>query len=238
MQDNLTLAAAFIAGVSGSMHCMVMCGGIASAFGMRARTLGGSAPLAFLHASVYQLGRLSSYALAGILCGWFGGAVQGMMELVHLTLLLRVFAGLLLIALGLQLMLRWRLLQPLEKLGATVWRQVSPLTQYTGQGLLQALALGALWGWLPCGLVYSMLLLGVLGGGALHGATIMLAFGLGTLPAMLSSSLLTAQLTRITAQKSLRFVAGLLLLLLGMWTMGSALLHSNLFHMSGHHLIT
>ena len=93
-------------------------------------------------------------------------------------------------------------------------------------GIRQALVLGALWGWLPCGLVYSMLLLGTLGGSAAHGALTMLAFGAGTLPAMLSSNLLASQLARITALKGLRFAAGSSMLVFGVWTAWLALWHS------------
>jgi sulfite exporter TauE/SafE len=217
---------------------MAMCGGLTSAFGMRARMLGRTAPVAFFHASTYQIGRLSSYALAGALCGAFGSMVQNILNLVGLALWLRVLAGALLVALGLQVALGWHLLQPLERLGAKVWRRLSPLTQGAPrQGLAQALFIGALWGWLPCGLVYSMLLLGALGGSPLHGAAVMLAFGAGTLPAMLSSSLLSSQLTRITTgsgvHNNFKWLAGALMLGLGVWTAWMALAH--LFAHSGHH---
>jgi len=132
----------------------------------------------------------------------------------------------LLIMVGLQLILQWRLLQPLEQLGGSLWRRIAPLAQRTqGKGVLQTFLLGLLWGWLPCGLVYSMLMLGALGGSAAHGALTMLAFGVGTLPMMLSGNLLAAQIARITALRKMRTFAGLLLLVLGCWTMWVALQH-------------
>jgi len=227
---ELSLAAAFVAGVSGSMHCMAMCGGLTSALGVRARAQGHTAPAAFFHASTYQIGRLSSYAVAGALCGAFGSVIQNILNLVGLALWLRVLAGALLVALGLQVALGWRLLQPLEKLGAKAWRRLTPLTQSAPRsGLAQALFIGALWGWLPCGLVYSMLLLGALGASPLQGAAVMVAFGAGTLPAMLSSSLLSSQLTRITTQTGIhnnfKWLAGALMLGLGVWTAWVALVH-------------
>lgn len=223
---DLSVAAAFVAGVAGSMHCLAMCGGLAGAFGMRARATGGGARQAFMHAALYQLGRLSSYALAGALCGVFGGLLLRFMDLAGLTLWLRIVAGLLLVLLGLQLALGWRLLAPVEAVGARLWRRLSPLLRrLPGSGAWQALLTGALWGWLPCGLVYSMLLLGALGGSAMRGALIMLAFGVGTLPSMLSSSLLAAQLSRAAAQQGLRAVAGTLLILFGVWTAWAALSH-------------
>jgi sulfite exporter TauE/SafE len=226
MSSTLTLIAAFIAGLTGSMHCLVMCGGIAGALGMRARSISRTAPLTFLHSLAYQVGRLSSYAMAGALVGAFGAVVQALLYWLPIALMLRIIAGLVLMLLGLQLMLNWKLLQPLEKLGATFWRCLAPVTRHaSGHGLGHALLLGALWGWLPCGLIYSMLLLGALQGTALHGAMIMLAFGAGTLPAMLGSSLISAQLSRITSLREMRIFTGLLLLLLGWWTMWVATQH-------------
>lgn len=203
-----------------------MCGGIAGALGMRARALGQSAPLAFAHSLLYQVGRLSSYVMAGALVGTVGEAIEALFQWLPVAQLLRVLSGLLLIALGLQLAFRLKLLQPLERLGAGLWHRIAPLAQHTSrQGWLGTLLFGALWGWLPCGLIYSMLMLGALGGTATHGATIMLAFGLGTLPAMLSSSLLAAQLTRITSLREMRITAGVLMMALGWWTMWFAIHH-------------
>jgi sulfite exporter TauE/SafE len=162
------------------MHCLAMCGGLAGAFGMRARATGVDAQRAFMHAALYQAGRLSSYALAGALCGLFGGLLLGAMDVVGMTQWLRVAAGILLMLLGLQLALGWRLLTPIEKAGAYVWRRIAPLAQHLPGGVAQPLLMGMLWGWLPCGLVYSMLLLGALGSSASHGALIMVAFGAGS----------------------------------------------------------
>lgn len=222
---DLSIAAAFVAGVAGSVHCLAMCGGLAGAFGMRARAAGVDAQRAFMQATLYQVGRLSSYALAGALCGLFGGLLLGVMDAVSVTLWLRVVAGMLLLLLGLQLVLGWRLLAPVEKAGARVWRRIAPLAQHLPGGVAQPLLIGMLWGWLPCGLVYSMLLLGVLGGSASHGALIMFAFGAGTLPSMLGSSLLASQLSRAAAQRGLRAFAGALLMVFGVWTAGVALQH-------------
>jgi len=226
MTSTLTLAAAFIAGITGSMHCLVMCGGIAGALGMRARTLGQSAPLAFVHSLLYQLGRLGSYALAGALVGAFGQTTEALLQWLPIAQVLRVMSGILLFTIGVQLALQLRLLQSLERLGAHLWRRIAPLAQHTTQhGMIGTLLLGMIWGWLPCGLIYSMLLLGALGGSAAQGSLIMLAFGLGTVPAMLSSSLLASQFTRIMNLRKMRIGAGLLMMALGSWTMWFAFHH-------------
>lgn len=223
---DVTLVAAFIAGVSGSVHCLSMCGGLTGAFGMRTRAHGGSARSAFFQVSAYQLGRIASYMLAGALCGAFGGLLLRVINLASVTLWLRVAAGLLLVMLGLQLLLGWRLLRPIETAGAHVWRLIAPLaTRLPSTNLPQALIMGALWGWLPCGLVYSMLMLGVLGGSPGRGALVMLAFGIGTLPSMMSSSLMASQVAQAASRQGLRALAGALMILFGIWTAGVALQH-------------
>jgi sulfite exporter TauE/SafE len=226
MAGEVSYAAAVLAGISGSMHCLAMCGGLSGALGMRARSAGKTASAAFAYASTYQIGRLLSYALAGALCGVAGGLLARLMSLTGLTIWLRVAAGVLMVLLGAQLWSGWRLLGPIEKAGAQLWRQLAPLSRKLPEsGWSQALLLGALWGWLPCGLVYSMLLLGVLGGSAPHGALLMLAFGAGTLPAMMSSTLLSAQLQRVLNLHGWRWMAGLLMTGFGIWTIMMALQH-------------
>lgn len=92
---------------------------------------------------------------------------------------------------------------------------------------LAALGLGALWGWLPCGLVYSMLLTASVSGGALGGAGVMAAFGAGTLPALVTTTAAAGQLQRLTRHPGFRRVAGATVVLLGLWTLATPhLLHS------------
>lgn len=230
MNGTISLAVAFIAGVSGSLHCLAMCGGLAGALGMRARRRGGSAPAALMHVSAYQFGRLLSYGLAGAICGWFGSFARQLLDLAGLSLWLRVLAGILIMAMGLQILLRRSLLGVLERVGARFWSRIAPLARTVqgntvGQDLGNAVLLGMLWGWLPCGLVYSMLVLGALGADPAQGAWVMLAFGLGTLPAMLGSSLLAAQWARFAASEGVRALAGVSLLGFGVWTSVVALRH-------------
>lgn len=226
MTSTLSLTAAFVAGTAGSMHCMVMCGGIAGALGMRARAVGQTAPIALLHSILYQLGRLASYATAGIIVGAFGQMAEAMLQWLPIAQVLRALSGLLLITIGLQLLFQLRWLNVLETLGAQLWRHIAPLSQYTSsQGYLNSFLLGVIWGWLPCGLIYSMLMLGALGGSAAEGGLIMFAFGLGTLPAMISTNVMAAQFTRIMSLRKMRIGAGMLMMALGGWTMWFAFYH-------------
>jgi len=217
--SGITLAAAYIAGIVSSMHCLLMCGGVSSALGMRARALGASAPRALLHGVMYQIGRISSYAIAGGLCAAFGQALKSMMDVVQLGVVLRVLAGMVLILIALRFLFGWRLLDGLERTGGKLWRRLVPLVPQQGHGIVNSLLLGMLWGWMPCGLVYSMLLFATLSGTALQGAAIMAVFGLGTLPAMLGSTLLASQLQRFMRLPGFGKVSGALLLICGVVTM-------------------
>lgn len=217
--NAINLSAAFIAGVAGSGHCFAMCGGLAGAFGMRVRSSATAAGNAFSNALPYHAGRLSGYALAGAICGLLGATLQAVLDLARIGAWLRTASGVLLLLIALRMLSPWNPLRWLETLGATFWRHLQPLTQKTAalSGNAHAIALGFLWGWLPCGLVYSMLLFAALSGRAVDGAAILLAFGLGTMPAMLTSSVLASRAQHLLRSRWPRLASGLLLLAFGAW---------------------
>lgn len=213
------LSAAFVAGVAGSAHCFAMCGGLAGALGMRARVTATSPGAAFGNALSYHIGRLGGYAMAGAICGLIGATLQAVLDLARIGVTLRIASGVLLILIALRILSPWNPLRWLETFGARFWRRLQPFTLGTGNltGHTRAIALGFLWGWLPCGLVYSMLLFAALGGDAFNGAAILLAFGLGTLPSMLTSSVLASQMQGFLKSRWPRFASGALLLWFGAW---------------------
>lgn len=217
--DAISLSAAFIAGVAGSAHCFAMCGGLAGAFGMRVRSSATAASNAFGNALPYHAGRLSGYAVAGAVSGLLGATLQAILDLARIGAWLRTASGVLLLLIALRMLSPWNPLRWLETWGAKFWRRLQPLTRKTTalSGNAQAIALGFLWGWLPCGLVYSMLLFAALSGRAVDGAAILLAFGLGTLPSMLTSSVLASQAQHLLRSRWPRFASGALLLALGVW---------------------
>lgn len=186
---------------------------------MRARATAASPSSAFSNALSYHAGRLSGYAVAGAICGFIGATLQAVLDLASLGTTLRIASGVLLVLLALRMLSPWNPLRWLETFGAKFWRRLQPYTLGTGKltGHTQAIALGFLWGWLPCGLVYSMLLFAALSGHALNGAAILLAFGLGTLPSMLTSSVLASQMQRLLMSRWPRFASGALLLAFGAW---------------------
>lgn len=213
------LLAAALAGLLGSTHCLGMCGGVAMLSSRQAQSP------QWRHAAAFNAGRIGSYALAGAFAG--GIASQAGVLLPDTAVwgsVLRIATGLLMIAIGLHVAVGWAGLRRLERLGVPVWRRLGPLAARLdpGRSALHALAFGALWGWIPCGLVYSALLAALVSGGASAGAAIMLSFGLGTAPALVSLGMLGHRLRPLVRNASWRRVSGVLVVGLGVWTVAGA----------------
>ncbi len=214
---ELTLLTAFVAGVLGSTHCAAMCGGIATALG--AVPGGASRHRQLL---LYHLGRLASYGTAGAIAGTLGAAAGFAFAISRWSEILRLATAAVVVVIGLDIALsgspRARWLRLPERWGARLWRRVAPLTRTSlpASASARALVLGLLWGWLPCGLVYSVLLAAAVAGGATSGAAIMIAFGLGTVPAMAGLSYAGARLPRPGG--SLARLLGAALVACGLWT--------------------
>jgi sulfite exporter TauE/SafE len=206
------LLSAFVVGLLGGVHCVGMCGGIVGALSFGLRT---ERNLPILLA--YNVGRISSYTLAGALMGALGFYFSGLLPVQTAQKVLLSLAGLFLILMGLYLAGWWNVLSRVERVGGFLWRRIEPM----GRGLLpvrsvrQGLLLGLLWGWLPCGLVYSALVWTVSAGGALEGALLMLAFGLGTLPNLLLMGVAAVQLDRWVKLPAVRAAAGTLVMVFG-----------------------
>lgn len=217
----LALGAAFLGGLAGSAHCAAMCGGIATAAGASFHR-GGGLPLG--PALAFNAARLAGYALVGALLAALSGAA--LPAVPWAATLGRVLTAILLAALALRL-LGLRDWLGVERLGAAFWRSLRPLFARIGQlpGTWRAAGLGLLWGFMPCGLVYSVLLLALAGGDALAGALTMLAFGAGTLPALVGLTLGGQALGQRLAAPGLRRAAGVAVLVAALWTLGGALGH-------------
>jgi sulfite exporter TauE/SafE len=212
--------AVFLVGLLGGTHCMAMCGGIVGAL-----TVGTPAgrPQWPLHLA-YNLGRISSYALAGAVLGAIGSAGLLLNEALPVQMTLYVLANLMLVALGLYLIGVPQGLTFLERGGQKVWARIQPLTRrfLPATSVSRALPLGMLWGFLPCGMVYSVLTTALLTGSAVRGAGLMLAFGLGTLPNLLLAGFLLRRFRDIVQGRAVRLVSGLLVLGFGVWGLFNA----------------
>ncbi|MET0855637.1 MAG: sulfite exporter TauE/SafE family protein [Telluria sp.] len=224
--STISLAPVFLIGLLGSVHCAGMCGGIVSAFSIApARrfpvavvSLRSAAPgPAMLRVLAYNSGRIASYMTAGALAGGLAGAARTLSGLAAIETAAYWLANLMLVVLGLYLMDAWRGLARVEQLGRTLWRRIEPATALLLplDSPAKLVAMGVVWGWLPCGMVYSVLLTAMLSGSALSGAGVMLAFGLGTLPMLLSMGMLGAPLRNAIARPLVRRACGLVVLAFG-----------------------
>lgn len=214
MTDPLFLLAALLAGVAGAGHCAGMCGGIAGALAHAIPAGQRSLPLTL----GYSGGRLGSYAVLGALAGFFA-ALLSPRDAGTAMLVARFLTGAVLLAIALHLLGVTRWMQSLEVVGARLWQRLAPLARrlLPVTSLPRALAIGALWGLLPCGLVYGALLYAATAGSAAGGALVMLAFGIGTLPAVLGLGFAARWLAQHA--RALRRGSGALLLVVALWTL-------------------
>jgi len=217
---SLSLFPVFVVGLLGSVHCAGMCGGIVGAFSavparrrfpVAVASLGAPVALeAALRVMAYNAGRIASYTAAGALAGGLAGGMRTMAGALPLQVAGYWLANGMLVALGLYLMDAWRGLARVEAAGRWAWRRIEPLTRRLMplDSPLKLFGLGALWGWLPCGMVYSVLLTSMLSGSAASGAGVMLAFGLGTLPMLLAMGVLGARLRGWLQRRPVRLASG------------------------------
>ena len=226
--NSVAAGSAFVAGLLGSGHCFGMCGGIVGAFsigGAAGPAAGGESRSRLAGLVSYNAGRILTYTALGALAGGLGAAMAGLLPPELARRAARLSAALFLIGLGLYLAGRPQILRPIERLGARLWRRIEPLSRrlLRARGPGHAVALGLVWGFLPCGLVYSMLAMAGLAGGPADGALVMLAFGAGTLPSLFAAGLAAASLRRLARSALLRRTAAAAYIALGAWFAFTAL---------------
>ncbi len=215
----LSYPSAFLIGLLGSTHCLGMCGGISASLSMALPVGSGFRFRQSLMLLTFNFGRIASYAViaAGVALLSTSAADQW----AELGGLLRTIAGLLLILMGLSMAQWWQGIRYVERLGAPVWSKLSPLTRrllpvrHPGQ----ALALGVLWGWLPCGLIYSTLGWAALQPTVGSAALTMVFFGLGTLPSMLATGYAAGWIKGLQGNRLFRKGTAVMLIVFGLWTL-------------------
>lgn len=226
---DISLVSAFIVGLFSTLHCLGMCGGIIGAltFSLPADIRNDRWRL-FPYISAYNLGRISSYTLVGAMVGGLGDNLFSFISPEYGHLFLQGIAAIIMVGIGLYLAGWFPRFAEIEKLGQPLWRKLEPL----GQKLLpvrspsHAYLFGLIWGWLPCGLVYSALLWSASTGSATNGALFMLAFGAGTLPTVMTAGIVTGWLIRLTRVPHLKAVVGLSIIVLAMASLFINLQHS------------
>ena len=233
--DETGYLAAFMVGLLGSTHCIGMCGGIVGALTMGLPKDVRHSPLRLLpYLITYNSGRLLSYSLAGLIVGLLSSTASSFFQLGRFPVG-GIVGGAFMVALGIYIGGWFQTMAPLERLGGYFWRLVEPFGRrfMPVESPLQALALGVFWGWLPCGLVYSTLALAATSGDAAKSASLMLAFGVGTLPMLLAMGGFAEKLQRFTRYKWTRIIAGIFLIVFGAMILTKALSGNMHNHMSG-----
>ena len=205
-------------GLLGGTHCAGMCGGIVGALSSGLTDSLRERRWHFVAAQLaYNIGRITSYTAAGVIAGQFAWHLgqTGVMEGFPLG---KLVAGIIMILFGIYITGWWHSLLWLERAGSHLWRYIEPLGRrfMPVRSAGQALMLGMVWGWLPCGMVYAVLALAMSSASALDGGAIMLAFGAGTLPTMLVMGLAFTRFGRLLQRPGVRIVAGLSVILLGL----------------------
>ncbi len=235
--EEISLFAIFLTGLLGGVHCAGMCGGIVSALGMMrqkpASTLSGipvntasisgaasakAAPSALVAVSLYNVGRISMYTFLGALAGAIGSVAWLMESMLPVQQIAYLLSNVLIILMGLYIMGIKQIAIIMESLGATFWAWVRPAAtrSLTGTGMLNSIGAGALWGLVPCGMVYAVLSAALVSGGAGKGALLMLVFGLGTLPNLMMLGLSGQWLAKASRNRTIRMCAGLMIIGFGL----------------------
>ncbi|GAD79563.1 sulfite exporter TauE/SafE family protein [Vibrio ezurae] len=206
---------AFFIGLAGAGHCMGMCGGIASAVALNGRHQ------SFRITLLYNLGRLSSYLIIGALIGGTVANSLSLFDSTYLLTALRGVAAVMILLLGLYLAQWWNGLLRIEKLGQAIWKFIAPVASnmLPLRSVWYAYPVGILWGWIPCGMVYSMLSWAAVSSSATHGMLIMGCFGLGTLPAMLFVGTSSSRFSTIVRLPITRRVIGSLMIVYAVYSL-------------------
>lgn len=209
--------AAFVFGLLGGAHCIGMCGGI-----MGALTFSVPPELRRPHRVLglllgFNAGRIVSYMVIGALVGLVGAGLSHALD--SIALVLRVVAAVMLILMALYIANWWKGLVRIEAVGSHVWGVVAPVAKRFMPVVRarQAFGLGAVWGWMPCGLIYSMLAWSLSIAEPLQGAALMGAFGLGTLPTVLATGVAARRISGWIRNPATRTVAALLIISFATW---------------------
>ena len=220
MEIDTSYITAFLVGLLGGVHCVGMCGGIVGALclglddGLN-KTAQQNFKKTFPFLLLYNTGRISSYTLAGILMGSIGWLGSHLFTLYSIQQTLEIIAAAFMLALGLYIAGWWKGLAKIERWGGKViWQRLEPIGRkfMPVRSYPHALFLGLVWGWLPCGLVYSVVIWTISTQSPLEGGLLMLSFGLGTLPNLLLMGVFASTLTQFIQQSWVRQVAGMLIM--------------------------
>ena len=231
MSDPVTFTSAFLLGFFSTMHCIGMCGGIIGALSLSLPVeVRNSKPRLFSFVLSYNIGRLTSYSIAGLIAGAVGTTVLQSTGFDQGHAILQGIGISMMVAIGIYLTGWLPQLATVEKIGIPVWKRLEPISRrlVPVASIPKAIAYGLIWGWLPCGLVYFVLIWALTAGDAMHGALIMLAFGAGTLPTLITAGFMTSWLTRFARSTRARQIVGIIIIVMALGSLFIPMEH-------GHH---
>ncbi len=233
MSDPVTLTAAFLLGFFSTLHCIGMCGGIIGALSLSLPTeIRNNKTKLFGFVLSYNIGRLTSYSIAGLIAGAMGTSILQSAGFEQAHTALKMTGVLMMIAIGLYLTGWLPQLANVEKIGVPLWKRLEPIGRklMPVNSISKALSYGFIWGWLPCGMVYFVLIWSLTAGNALYGGLTMLAFGLGTLPTLLAAGFMTSWIIRFAHSAYARQIVGLLIIAMAIGSLFIPMQHQHSIH--------
>ncbi|MCX7086058.1 MAG: sulfite exporter TauE/SafE family protein [Methylococcales bacterium] len=210
---------AFMMGLFSSLHCIGMCGSIIGTLTLSlSPEIRNNKKLLLPFVFNYNFGRITSYALAGALIGSIEALLSMPLGDFNGHRFLQILSAIIMAGAGVYIAGWFPRFAYIEKAGVNIWKQIEPY----GRKLIpvknhtQAYLFGMVWGWLPCGLVYSALALAATSGDVTKSAFTMLAFGLGTLPAVMGIGVMTQVLTRLSRMQRFKQIIGIFMVILAL----------------------
>ncbi|HIG64918.1 MAG TPA: sulfite exporter TauE/SafE family protein [Methyloprofundus sp.] len=212
---------AFFIGLFSSLHCVSMCGSIIGtlSYSLKPEIRNNkSKMLTFIFS--YNFGRIFSYMLAGLIIGFIESIVTLPLGADHGHRVLQIISALIITGAGFYIAGWFPSFAYIEKTGSFFWKTIEPY----GRKLIpvatlpQAFLFGMVWGWIPCGLVYTALALAATSGDILTSMLSMLTFGLGTLPAVAGSGMVSSFITRLSNLQTTKKIIGMLLVVVAIFS--------------------
>jgi len=206
-------------GLFSAFHCLGMCGSIIGSLTLSLkREIRENKRLLLPFVASYNTGRVLSYSMAGMLAGFAENVLTIPFGEGHGHRILQILSAIVMLGAGLHIGGWFPRFAYIEKFGNVVWRRIEPYGRrlVPVETLPRAFVFGMVWGWLPCGLVYTALALAATTGDVFRSTFTMLAFGLGTMPAVMGVGIMTSWMVKLSNMKRFRELTGIVLILLAL----------------------
>lgn len=216
---NTSFFVALLMGLFSAFHCLGMCGSIIGSLTLSLkREIRENKRLLLPFVASYNTGRVLSYSMAGMLAGFAENVLTIPFGEGHGHRILQILSAIVMLGAGLHIGGWFPRFAYIEKFGNIVWRRIEPYGRrlVPVETLPRAFVFGMVWGWLPCGLVYTALALAATTGDVFRSTFTMLAFGLGTMPAVMGVGIMTSWMVKLSNMKRFRELTGIVLILLAL----------------------